>query len=107
MKSEYIQLISVALGLLGSGGFLAGIYALLKLRPEAGQITVTAAQGALIVQTGVLESLREEIDRLREDIQELRTSLEREQDINRKLRDRIKKFEAGLDNLTNKVDIKE
>lgn len=58
------DVVPVIVAILGSGGLLGGIYALLKLRPEAGQIVVTAAQGALIVQTGVIESLREENERL-------------------------------------------
>lgn len=40
-----------------------GIFALLKVRPEAGQISVSAAQGAVIVQTSVIDTLRSELGR--------------------------------------------
>lgn len=89
MKEYLPYIISAIMG----GGFLSGVYALLKLRPEAGQITVTAAQGALIVQTGVIESLREELQRLAAEIQELRQDLEFERDEKEKLRLRIRDLE--------------
>lgn len=57
-------IVIVIAGLLGSSGFLGGIYALLKLRPEAGQITVATAQGVLVMQTSVIDDLREENARL-------------------------------------------
>lgn len=56
---------------IGSGGLIGGIVALYKMRPEAGQITVSAAQGALIVQTGVIDTLRFEIKRLTEHVDAL------------------------------------
>jgi len=59
-----MDLLTVTITLAGGGGVLGGLYALLKLRPEAGQITVSAAQGAIIVQTGVIENLQKEITRL-------------------------------------------
>jgi len=62
---------SLVITVIGSGGLLGGIYALLKFRPEAGQLTVIAAQGALVVQTGVIETLRAEIARLRQELDEL------------------------------------
>ncbi len=37
-----------------------------KVKPEAGQIVVTAAQGALIVQTGVIENLQKELKRIQD-----------------------------------------
>lgn len=43
----------LAAGLFGGGG----IYALIKVRPEAGQIVVSAAQGAVVVQTTVIDNL--------------------------------------------------
>jgi len=84
-------IVSVILG----GGFLGGIYALLKLRPEAGQITVSAAQGAVIVQTGVIDTLREELTRCLNRIQ----ALEAEQVQVHMLEDRISVLEAERDKL--------
>lgn len=89
MEKYLPYLISVILG----GGFLSGIYALLKLRPEAGQITVTAAQGAVIVQTGVIESLNTELKRLSREIDELRKELAEERREKNQLRKRIRDLE--------------
>lgn len=50
--------------LAGGGGLAAAIGVLIKIRPEAGQITVVSAEKALIVQTGVLDSVNKELARL-------------------------------------------
>lgn len=78
------------------GGTLGGIYALLKLRPEAGQIVVTAAEGAVVVQTAVIKSLQEENRRLQERVSLL--EVEREQD-----RRRIAQLERQLGALRTEV----
>jgi predicted RNase H-like nuclease (RuvC/YqgF family) len=54
------------------GSIVAGIVALYKVKPEAGQIVVTAAQGALIVQTGVIDNLKKEVQRLNDEIENLK-----------------------------------
>jgi threonine dehydratase len=106
-------LLAAIVAALGGGGFLGGLVLLLKLRPEAGQITVTAAQGAVIVQTGVIEALRRENDRLQtridalevtsasfsemskrvSDLENERVSLKVEND---GLRERVQMLEASL-----------
>ncbi len=48
------------------GGLVAAYSAWYKVKPEAGQIVVTAAEGALIVQTGVIDNQNKEIKRLSE-----------------------------------------
>lgn len=53
-------LVTLIVGLLGAGGIAGAIVALLKVRPEAGQIVVDAAKGAVVIQSGVLEELRQE-----------------------------------------------
>jgi hypothetical protein len=65
-------LLPIVVGLIGSGGGAAAVATLYKLRPEAGQILITAAQGALVVQTGVLTSLKTEVDRLDDELKEER-----------------------------------
>jgi predicted nuclease with TOPRIM domain len=86
-----VGLLAVILG----GGFLSGIYMLLKLRPEAGQITVTAAQGAVIVQTGVIDTLKAELERSQSRI----LALETEQTRMHLLEARIDVLEAERDQL--------
>lgn len=93
---KFAQAIPYIVTVLLSGGFLGGIYALLKLRPEAGQIVVTAAQGALIVQSGVIDSLREELAATREDNAQLREE-------NVKLRNRVSALERRLSTLDREV----
>jgi uncharacterized membrane protein len=87
---ESRDVINLVIAVVGSTGFFGGIYALLKLRPEAGQITVTAAQGAIIVQTGVIDNLRKELTRILEEnarvIEENRVLKERLEMLENKLR---------------------
>lgn len=81
------DVIVLAVGILGSGGLIGAVIALLKLRPEAGQIMVTTAQGVVIVQTGVIDSLRSELKRVSDELDELRTE-------NANLRLRIRQLEG-------------
>jgi len=60
------DLTTAVVALLG-GGFFTGVVALLKVRPERDAVVVTAAQGALVVQSEVMDDLKEEIIRLREE----------------------------------------
>lgn len=62
---------SLIAGVTGFAALIGAIVALYKVRPEAGQIAVTAAQGAVIVQTGVIDSLREELRRLESEVSDL------------------------------------
>jgi hypothetical protein len=87
---ETRDIVSLIIAVVGSGGFVGGLYALLKLRPEAGQITVEAAQGAIIVQTGVIETLRVELKRLLEE--------------NAYLRSRLVELEKALNDLSKRVE---
>jgi hypothetical protein len=50
-------------GVLLSGSFVTAMIALLKVKPEKDAVVVTAAQGALVVQTGVLRALEAQLDR--------------------------------------------
>jgi chromosome segregation ATPase len=86
---------AIAVILFGGGG----LYALLKVRPEAARISVDAAQGAVIVQTGVIDALRAENRRLADRLSELeRTSSSVEH-----LRERIEHLEAERHVLTTEA----
>lgn len=79
---DYTPLLTGIISFIFGGGLIAAIVALYKVKPEAGQIVVTAAQGALVVQTGVIENLQKEIIRLSREVDELKTKLaERDQQI--------------------------
>lgn len=56
----------------GGGGILGGIVTLFKLRPEVTRVTVSAAEGAVIVQTSVIAALNSEVQRLRAEVIEER-----------------------------------
>src|SRR5262245_40975617 len=73
----------------GTGGIIGAIVAFLKVRPEAGQIAVTASQGALIIQTGVIETLNKENAQLRERLENMESKVALLSD----LRDRVEDLE--------------
>lgn len=93
------DLLPLIVSLIGAGGLVGAVIALIKLRPEAGQIVVTAAQGALIVQTGVIDSLKEYTARQQQRIDALEgenTNLrERLQILERDLRELRDEFRNG------------
>jgi len=49
------------------GGFVTGLVALLRFRVDKDAVVVSAAQGAVVVQTGVIDALQEELARARKD----------------------------------------
>lgn len=67
--------IPVILAIIGTGGIGGAIVAFLKVRPEATQIAVTASEGALVVQTGVIKTLREENEQLRNRLENLESKV--------------------------------
>lgn len=61
--------IIAAVTVVGGGG---GIVALFKMRPEVARVAVSASEGAVIVQTGVITNLNNEIERLHRELKEER-----------------------------------
>lgn len=94
MNPEIMQTLAI---LIGSGGLLAGIVALFKIRPDIANVSVKSAEGAVIVQSGVITSLRQEIERLSEDL------LEERRECARKLDLQDLKIQA-LEDLVNAID---
>lgn len=96
------------LGLItAAGGFLGAVVAWRKIKPEKDSIIVTAAQGALVVQAGVLDELREELARnrqrltdvenaLRDEIRRLRTERDSLRSENAELKARVAQLEARV-----------
>lgn len=96
----------ILLAVIGTGGIGGAIIALVKLRPEAGQITVVAAQGALVVQSGVIETLNGEVKRLAERLEAAEAELVRMQrleDENYKLRTKITDQDIKIKKLETRV----
>lgn len=52
--------VALAVGIIGGGGLAGAIVALLKVRPEAGQIVVQTAQGVVLMQSTMIDDLRGE-----------------------------------------------
>lgn len=83
--------LSVLVALIVSVAGGGGIAALIKSRPEGNKIIVDAAQGAVVVQSKVIDSLRQEVDELRSHITEINS-----------LRSRVSELEAQ--NITLKAE---
>lgn len=65
---DYTPVLTGIISFIFGGGLVSAAVAMYKVKPEAGQIVVSAAQGALLVQTGVIENLKREIERLNNEI---------------------------------------
>lgn len=85
MKDNVLQLLAI---LIGGGGIAGGLVALFKVRPEAARISVDAAQGAVVVQKAVIDSLRDENDRLRKQCAEIEKENEELKEENRQINER-------------------
>lgn len=66
MPLATIDITPVLVAVLG-GGFVTGLVALLRFRVDKDAVIITAAQGAVVVQTSVIDALQEELARARED----------------------------------------
>lgn len=75
LAMDYTPLLTGIISFVFGGGLVTAIIALYKVKPEAGQIVVTAAQGALLVQSGVIENLQREITRLSGEVESLKVKL--------------------------------
>lgn len=75
LAMDYTPLLTGIISFVFGGGLVTAIIALYKVKPEAGQIVVTAAQGALLVQSGVIENLQKEITRLGTEVESLKVKL--------------------------------
>ena len=68
--------LAIAVAVVGGGGVLGFVTTLLKWKPERTNVLVDAAQGAVIVQSGVIESLNQRLAALEEEVHELTESLQ-------------------------------
>jgi DNA repair exonuclease SbcCD ATPase subunit len=59
---------------IGSGGLILAFVAWRKVGPERQSIIVDAAQGAVVVQQGVIEALEDELERQRQETVSLRAA---------------------------------
>lgn len=66
------ELAPVIIAVTAAGGLCGGIVALLRVRPEAGKLVVEAAEGAVVVQSGVITALRDELAELRRELEAAR-----------------------------------
>ena len=76
-----------------------GLATLIKVRPERSLISVNAAQGAVIVQSGVIDSLRADLNSARAEIRELRSHMTEMA----ALRDQVRGLESENGNLRARV----
>lgn len=59
-----MSLLEIGLAVFGSGGFAAAIIAFYKVRPERDVLVVKAAEGVVVIQTGLIDKLQKEIARV-------------------------------------------
>ena len=98
IAAELADFTPIIIAILGGGGIVGAVVAFLKVRPEAGQIAVTASEGALVVQTGVIDNLRKENDNLRQRMETMETRIQKVYD----LQTRVEQLEHERDGLANK-----
>lgn len=60
------------IGLVGAALGAGGVSAFFKLGPERGQITVTAAQGAVVIHQNVLKDLNDRYDQLSDELAQMK-----------------------------------
>lgn len=72
MNENILQILAIVIG---SGGTIGGLVTLLRLRSDTARTTVSAAEGAVIVQSNVITNLQNDNERLREANEELRELL--------------------------------
>jgi hypothetical protein len=94
MNPEIMQVLAI---LIGGGGLIGGAVAFIKMKPDIANISVKSAEGAVVVQAGVITSLKDEITRLSQDLKNER------EDCQRKLDLQDLKI-AALENLVNAID---
>lgn len=86
-------LVPVLIALIGSGGLVGGIVAFMKLRPEKDAMVVSAANVALTMQTGIVQTLREELERATARLEECEAELSqgrsRRRELHRQLGDAL------------------
>lgn len=79
-------------GLALIGGIIGAVLAIFKLSPERQAIFITTAQGAVVVQSGVIDDLRDELERLRKRV----TACEALEEMISNLRQRIDTIQDKL-----------
>jgi predicted RNase H-like nuclease (RuvC/YqgF family) len=100
---DLLTKVSAILFILLGGG---GIYAMIKVRPEAARISVNAAQGAVKAQGELLDDLREELDRQKEEnkrLAERLSELERTSHSVAQLYERVGQLEAERTTLRKRI----
>jgi hypothetical protein len=99
----WVVVVVTAIGAVFGGG---GVVALLKVRPEGAKIVVEAAEGAVIVQTGVIKALRDDLTRAYALIEELRKEVAGMPGLrleNFRLKRRVEELEGAVHKIENET----
>lgn len=72
---NWMQLAVAGMSFILGGGLTGFVASLVKVRAEAGKIVIDAAQGAVIVQSRVIDELRDELKAARADVALVRKEL--------------------------------
>lgn len=90
-------ILQIAIAVFGSGGLIAGVATLLKLRPDRDVAVITQAQGAVAAQ----EMLLRDVERNRDYWKSEAGRLDRE---NKRLRTELERFEGRVTALSAQLD---
>lgn len=84
-------IVTLLVGLFGGGSLVA----LLRVSADKGKVVIEAAQGAVIVQTSVIDDLQDELNRVKKELADLRVQEARLWAENAALRARMALIERG------------
>lgn len=88
---EVDTIVTLLAALIGASGIAGGVAVYRKVPAEKESIIISSAQGALVVQAGVLEDLREELQWAQQRIEAVEAELHAEIDRLRKERDDLRR----------------
>ena len=95
--------ITLVIGILGGGGLMTAVRTFFTVKPEAGQMLVTTAQGVVLIQTGVIENLEKELKRVADESKQNKENFEKCASREKLLHDRVWELEkqAGMHETKN------
>jgi FtsZ-binding cell division protein ZapB len=110
---DLIKIVAILVGGGGFGGAFGAAYAMMKkAKPEAQNIIIESAKGAVIVHTGVIKDLEQELDRvqkenneLRQENQKIRQDYDKVLTENREIKQQLRDLQDQIIDLTRRTTV--